>query len=73
MSVCGSGNHDVDRTRCVGLARTLGSRERLMPISAGEPLVHLTDAQGAFLEWHNEYFKKVTHRVISQQSTAARS
>jgi len=59
----------VDRTRCVGLARTLESREEADVYFGREHLVHLTDAQGAFLGWHNEYFKKTRHRLISQQST----
>ena len=62
------GNHDVDRALGVGLARTLESREEADAYFAPAlPKVHLTQKQGQFLRWHNEYFKGV--REMPQDST----
>jgi predicted phosphodiesterase len=51
------GNHDVDRDLGIGLARTFTSREEsdqyFGPVI---PKPHLTQKQGAFLRWYNEYF-----------------
>ncbi len=63
------GNHDVDRSRCTGLVRTLESREDADAYFGQGSLDHVTKAQAAFLEWHNEYFKKMPRRLISPQST----
>jgi tetratricopeptide (TPR) repeat protein/UDP-2,3-diacylglucosamine pyrophosphatase LpxH len=62
------GNHDVNRDLGVGLARTLDSRE-LADVYFGPavPKVHLTQKQGAFLEWHNRYFQGI--RGFPQDST----
>jgi predicted phosphodiesterase len=62
------GNHDVDRYRCVGLARTLESREEADAYFGQGALDHLTKAQSGFLGWYNEYFKDV-HRLMPRQST----
>ena len=63
------GNHDVDRSRSVGLVRTLESREEADTYFGQGSLDHVTKAQAAFLEWHNEYFKKMPRRLLSPQST----
>jgi tetratricopeptide (TPR) repeat protein/UDP-2,3-diacylglucosamine pyrophosphatase LpxH len=54
------GNHDVDRTLGVGLARTLASREESDSYFNPElPKPHLTQKMAAFLSWHDEYFKGI--------------
>jgi UDP-2,3-diacylglucosamine pyrophosphatase LpxH len=54
------GNHDVDRTLGVGLARTLTSREDSDSyFNPALPKPHLTQKMGAFLSWHDEYFKGI--------------
>lgn len=54
------GNHDVDRTLGVGLARTLTSREDSDSYFNPEvPKPHLTQKMKAFLAWHDEYFKGI--------------
>lgn len=55
------GNHDVDRTRGVGLARTLESREEADAYFGPDVhLHHLTSKQCAFLRWYNRYFDGIT-------------
>ena len=62
------GNHDVDRDLGVGLARTLDSREQADKyFHPGRPQPHLAQKLGAFLQWHNRYFKDV--RVALGDST----
>jgi predicted phosphodiesterase len=62
------GNHDVDRTRGVGLARTLGSREEADSYFGPDvPLHHLHSKQGAFLQWYNGYFDGI--RSLAADST----
>ena len=62
------GNHDVDHSRCVGLARTYGSREGADAYFGQDSLDHLVKAQGEFVKWYNEYFKDVPCS-LSMQST----
>jgi tetratricopeptide (TPR) repeat protein/predicted phosphodiesterase len=51
------GNHDVDRKRARGLARTLTSREEADEyFEPGSAILHLTQKQAAFLAWHDSYF-----------------
>lgn len=51
------GNHDVDRDRGVGLARSLASREEADAyFGPDSPRPHLTQKQGAFLAWYEEFF-----------------
>ena len=51
------GNHDVDRSLGVGLARTLTSREEADAYFGPKvPKVHLTQKLGAFVKWHDDYF-----------------
>jgi predicted phosphodiesterase len=51
------GNHDVDRELGVGLARTLDSREQADAyFNPAIPKLHVTQKQGAFLQWYNRYF-----------------
>ncbi len=54
------GNHDVDRTLGVGLARTLTSREDSDSyFNPDAPKPHLTQKMKAFIAWHDEYFKGI--------------
>lgn len=54
------GNHDVDQTRGVGLARTLGSREEADAyFSPDVALHHLSSKQAAFLRWYKRYFEGI--------------
>jgi tetratricopeptide (TPR) repeat protein/predicted phosphodiesterase len=51
------GNHDVDRTLGVGLARTLETREEADAYFGPKvPKVHITQKLGAFVKWHDSYF-----------------
>src|SRR6266568_2193324 len=62
------GNHDVDRNLGVGLARTLDSREQSDAyFGPAIPKPHLTQKLGAFLQWHNRYFKGI--RTMREDST----
>src|SRR5947209_3438431 len=62
------GNHDVDRSLGVGLARTLASREEADTyFGPAIPKPHVTQKQGAFLEWHNRYFEGI--RALPEDST----
>src|SRR5262249_51329933 len=62
------GNHDIDRDRGVGLARTLGSREEADSyFNPAIPKPHLTQKQGAFLQWYNAYFAGI--RTFPENST----
>jgi tetratricopeptide (TPR) repeat protein/predicted phosphodiesterase len=63
------GNHDVDRHLCHGLARTLKSDEAHLYFSPTLPKPQLTQKQGAFLRWYNEYFKGI--RNLPDNSTCA--
>lgn len=54
------GNHDVDRSRAPGLARSLTSREdsdAYFAPRAARP--HLTNRQAAFRAWYNDFFRGV--------------
>ncbi|MBB5413685.1 tetratricopeptide (TPR) repeat protein/predicted phosphodiesterase [Paraburkholderia sp. HC6.4b] len=54
------GNHDVDRSQGVGLARTLGSREDSDAYFAPNmPKPHLSLKLRAFSQWHEQYFAGV--------------
>lgn len=54
------GNHDVDRTLGIGLARTLASREEADAyFGPMVPKIHLTQKLGAFVKWHDSYFAGV--------------
>jgi tetratricopeptide (TPR) repeat protein/predicted phosphodiesterase len=54
------GNHDVDRTLGVGLARTLVTREEADAyFSPKVPKIHLTQKLGAFVKWHHGYFAEI--------------
>ncbi|WP_170244892.1 metallophosphoesterase, partial [Pararhodospirillum oryzae] len=54
------GNHDVNRSLGLGLARTLASEtDSVGYFKPGHPKPHLTSKQGAFLEWYNRYFQGV--------------
>ena len=64
------GNHDVDRHLCSGLARSLESgdeADRYFDPTVPKP--HLTQKQGAFLRWYNEYFEGI--RSLPNDSTCA--
>jgi predicted MPP superfamily phosphohydrolase len=62
------GNHDVDRSLSIGLARTLESREECDGyFNAEVPKPHLVQKLGAFLKWHNDYFKGI--RAMPADST----
>jgi tetratricopeptide (TPR) repeat protein len=51
------GNHDVDRSRGVGLARTLSSREEADAyFGPGVFRPQLTNKQHAFVAWYDDYF-----------------
>jgi len=51
------GNHDVDRTLGVGLARTLQTREEAdIYFGPSVPKIHLTQKLGTFVKWHDDYF-----------------
>jgi predicted MPP superfamily phosphohydrolase len=51
------GNHDVDRTLGVGLARTLTTREEADSyFDPGLPKPHITQKLGAFVRWYDDYF-----------------
>lgn len=52
-----AGNHDVDRGRGVGLARSLSSRDESdFYFAADAPRPHLTQKQGAFVAWYDDFF-----------------
>lgn len=53
------GNHDVDRSKGKGLARTIQLEESDGYFDPTEALPHLQQRQGAFLRWHNGYFDKI--------------
>jgi tetratricopeptide (TPR) repeat protein/predicted phosphodiesterase len=54
------GNHDVDRGRGAGLARTFESAEDADKyFDPAVPKVHLTLKQGAFLDWYDLYFSGI--------------
>lgn len=54
------GNHDVDRDLGIGLARTLTSGEEADKyFKPDAPKVHLTQKQGAFVQWYNRYFEGI--------------
>jgi tetratricopeptide (TPR) repeat protein/3',5'-cyclic AMP phosphodiesterase CpdA len=54
------GNHDVDRKRGLGLARTLETPELADAYFDPEvPKVHLTQKLGAYVKWHNKYFRGI--------------
>jgi tetratricopeptide (TPR) repeat protein len=61
-----AGNHDVDRDRGVGLARTLGSLDEGNSYFApGQALPHLSLKQAAFLDWYEQYFAGIRSRPVS--------
>lgn len=52
------GNHDVDRTQGIGLARTLATREEADAYFCGtHPKPHITQKLGAFAQWYDSYFE----------------
>jgi tetratricopeptide (TPR) repeat protein/predicted phosphodiesterase len=54
------GNHDVDRKLGLGLARTLDTPELADAYFDPEvPKVHLTQKLGAYVKWHNKYFRHI--------------
>lgn len=54
------GNHDVDRTLGVSLARTLETREEADAYFGPKvPKIHLTQKLGAFVSWHDAYFARI--------------
>lgn len=53
------GNHDVDRSKGKGLARTIRTEESDSYFDPTEELPHLRQRQGGFLRWFNEYFDTV--------------
>ena len=60
------GNHDVDRDRGVGLARTLTSREEADAYFAPSyERAHLTQKQAAFFEWYRDFFAGIRERPTS--------
>jgi len=62
------GNHDVDRIRGTGLARTLQSREEADAYFGPDvPLYHILSKQNAFVTWYNRYFENI--RSFPQKST----
>jgi len=64
------GNHDVDRDLGPGLVRSLEREDEAQKyLNARGPIDHLTQRQGAFLRWYNEYFKG--HRNLPDNSTCA--
>ena len=61
-----AGNHDVDRDRAVGLARTLASREEADAYFApGRASLHLSEAQGGFVEWYTGFFEGIRDPPVS--------
>ncbi len=62
------GNHDVDRDRADGLARTLTSREESdRYFRPGVAKLHLTHKLAAFADWHDRYFAGI--RSLPRAST----
>lgn len=62
------GNHDVDRTFGVGLARTLATREEADAyFGPSIPKPHIMQKQRAFVQWHNRYFDGI--RKFPENST----
>ncbi|HEU4558693.1 MAG TPA: metallophosphoesterase, partial [Longimicrobium sp.] len=54
------GNHDVDRDPGKWLARTLTSREEADAyFDPSAPKIHLTQKLGAFVAWHDEFFRGI--------------
>lgn len=51
------GNHDVDRKRSTGLARTLTSRTESDSLFSGDPVPHIANRQINFKNWYEEYFE----------------
>lgn len=64
------GNHDVDRKKGRGLARTLHSRKEADDyFDPAEPLLHVSQRQQAFLKWYNEFFSGI--RSFPENTTCA--
>ena len=62
------GNHDVDHSLGVGLARTLGSREEADTyFGPSIPKPHVTQKQRAFQQWYDKYFDGI--RTFPQTSS----
>jgi len=62
------GNHDIDRTLSVGLARTMGTREEADAyFGPSIPKPHITQKQRAFQQWYDQYFDGI--RTFPKTST----
>jgi 3',5'-cyclic AMP phosphodiesterase CpdA len=61
------GNHDVDRPRGTGLARTLQSREEADTYFGPYTPLHHFSKQDAFVAWYNRYFEDI--RSFPRKST----
>lgn len=56
------GNHDVDRARGAGLARSLTtSSESDDYFDPGTPCLHVQERMSEFVSWHNSYFDGIRH------------
>lgn len=54
------GNHDIDRQRGAGLARTLGSLvDSDDYFDSASPCLHVTERLRAFADWHTVFFKGI--------------
>ncbi|OWV96927.1 hypothetical protein ATY81_27575 [Rhizobium sp. R72] len=54
------GNHDVDRTKGKGLARTLSSSDDADAyFDPSEAFPHIQHRQAGFLRWYNDYFRGI--------------
>ncbi len=62
------GNHDIDRQKGKGLARTLGGSEEADEyFNPSEPLLHIEQRQAGFEAWYNAYFQDI--RSFSKNTT----
>jgi tetratricopeptide (TPR) repeat protein len=62
------GNHDVDRKKGIGLARTFLSRDEADEyFDPRIPKTHITFKQHAFVQWYNRYFEGI--RTFPDNST----
>jgi predicted phosphodiesterase len=61
------GNHDVDRSKGKGLARSIEAHDADDYFDPSEPLPHLVQRQSSYISWYNEYFKGL--HAISPHST----
>ena len=62
------GNHDVNIAKAENLKRTLDTETEADNFFDPQKVkLHIKDGQGAFLDWHNKYFKNI--RTFSKTST----